>query len=97
MKSSQTWLMRIADITRVCMPEVLERVLQRERVHDGGEHAHVIGRDPIHAGAREPRAAEDVAAADHDRDFDTELAHIAHFARDALEHLGIDAVILRRP
>ena len=50
--------------------EALERVLQRERVHDGREHAHLVGGDAVHAGASEPRAAEHVAAADDDRDLD---------------------------
>ena len=49
-------------------PEALERVLHGERVHHGGEHAHVVAGDAIHAGAREARAAEDVAAADDDGD-----------------------------
>ena len=48
--------------------QALERILQGERVHDGGEHAHVVGGHPVHAGARQARAAEDVAAADDDRD-----------------------------
>ena len=50
--------------------EGFEGVLQRERVHDGREHAHVVGRDAVHAGASEARAAKDVAAADDDRDLD---------------------------
>ena len=53
----------------------LERVLKRERVDDGGEHAHVIGRDPVHAGLGETRAAKDVAAADHETDLHAEREH----------------------
>ena len=54
--------------------QALERILQRQRVHDGGEHAHVIGRDPVHAGARQPRAAKDVATAEHHRHLHAQLA-----------------------
>src|SRR5690606_37042183 len=46
----------------------LERILQRERIDDRREHAHVIGRHAIHAGLGKPRAAKDVAAADHETD-----------------------------
>ena len=53
----------------------------RERVHDGGEHAHVVGRDPIHAGARQAGAAEDVAAADHDRDLHAHLHDVLRSPR----------------
>ena len=61
-----------------------ERILQRERVHDRGEHAHVVARDAVHAGAREAGAAEEVAAADDDGDLDAELADRADFDRQAL-------------
>ena len=43
----------------------LERVLQRERVDDRGQHAHVVALRAIHAFAGAAQAAEDVAAADH--------------------------------
>ena len=46
----------------------LEHVLQRQRVDDGAEHAHVVGGDAVHAGLGELRAAHDVAAADHQAD-----------------------------
>ena len=44
----------------------LERVLQRERVDDRREHAHVVALRAIHAFAGALEAAEDVAAADDD-------------------------------
>ena len=49
-------------------PDLLERVLERQRVEDGGEHPHVVGGGAVHAlrGALEPPV--DVAGAHHDRD-----------------------------
>jgi hypothetical protein len=47
--------------------QALERILHGERVHDRGEHAHVVGGDAVHAGARQARAAERFAAAEHHR------------------------------
>ena len=69
---------------------LLEEVLQRERVHDGAEHAHVVGPAAVHAALAELRAAEEVASADDDRDLDAvdgrgDLA--GHLADD----VGIDA------
>ena len=49
---------------------LLEEVLQGERVHDRAEHAHVVGAAAVHAALAEFGAAEEVAAADHDRDLD---------------------------
>ena len=60
----------MADCTRVGWPEPLERVLQRQRVDDRGEHAHVVGLGAVHAGTGAGHAAPDVAAADDDRDVD---------------------------
>ena len=39
-------------------------VAQGEGVHDGGEHAHVVAGDPVHAAGLTADAAEQVAAAD---------------------------------
>ena len=47
--------------------QALDGVLHRQRVHDGGQHAHVVAGDAVHAGPREAGAAEDVAAADDAR------------------------------
>ena len=54
---------------------LLEGVLQRQRVHDGGEHADVVGLRAVHALGRGGDAAEDVAAADDDGDLDARGVH----------------------
>ena len=47
---------------------MIERILEGQRVHHGGEHAHVIGRRAVHPLGRTGEAAKNVAAADDDRD-----------------------------
>ena len=51
---------------------LLERVLHGQAVDDRGEHAHVVAGGAIHALRAGGHAAEDVAAADDDADFDAE-------------------------
>ena len=70
----------------------LERVLQRDGVDHGGEHAHVIAGDTIDSLCGAADAAKDVAAADHDRDLHAHLLHDDDFVGDARERFGIDAV-----
>ena len=53
----------------------------------------MIAGDAIHAGARETRAAEDVAAADDDGDLRAHLDELLQLARDALDHGRVDTVI----
>ena len=74
--------------------EPLERVLHRERVDHGGEHAHVVGRDAVHAGLGEPGAAEDVAAADHEAHLHAEPEDFGDLGGDPANDRGIDAVLL---
>src|SRR3546814_15940599 len=45
--------------------DAFDRILQGECIDDRGEHAHLIAGPAIHAGARQPFAAGDVATADH--------------------------------
>ena len=52
MYGSQISFMAIALITRVGQPDLLERVLEGQAVHDGGQHAHVVARRAVHALAR---------------------------------------------
>ena len=46
----------------------LEHVLHGQRVDHRAEHAHVVGGDAVHASLGKQRAANDVAAADHQTD-----------------------------
>src|SRR6266702_1707343 len=48
----------------------LERVLQGKRVEHGGQHAHVIGRRPLHAAVGGVEPTEDVPPTDDHRDLD---------------------------
>ena len=50
----------------------LERVLEREAVHDRREHADVVAGRAVHPARRGGQPAEDVAAADDDADLDAE-------------------------
>jgi hypothetical protein len=62
-------------------------------IHDRRQHAHVIAGNPVHTGAGEPGAAEDVASANDDRDFDTALPCGRNFAGDSLDGPRLDPVI----
>jgi len=73
---------------------VLKRVLKRERVHNGGEHAHRIALGSVHAAGRDLNAAEDVAAADNDRDLDTRVEHGANLLGKASRDCGVDSELL---
>ena len=70
MYGSATWVIEMADCTRVGGSGLLEEVLQREGVHHGAEHAHVVGPATVHAALGQLGAAEEVAAADDDGDLD---------------------------
>ena len=78
-------------------PEVLERVLHGQRIHHRGEHAHVVAGDPVHAGAGEARAAEDVAAADDHGDLRAHFHELVQLTGNALDDGGVDAVVALRP
>ena len=71
---------------------LLQEVLERQAVHDGAEHAHVVGAGPVHAALLELGAAEEVAAADDDRDLDAGCARPSAISRAiALHDVGVDA------
>jgi hypothetical protein len=67
---------------------LLQKVLQRQRVHDRSEHAHIVGSSTIHAALRQLRAAEEVAASHDDRDLDL-LRRGSDLASEFADHIGI--------
>ena len=73
---------------------LLERILQRQGVDDGGEHPHVVGGRAVHAARAGGQAAEDVAAADDDGGLDAEALDLADVPGDARGDGGIDPELL---
>ena len=47
--------------------DLFQHVLERQRVDDGGQHPHVVGGDPVEPFPAGGGPADDVAAADHQR------------------------------
>src|SRR6476659_2652801 len=72
------------------MSSALDRRLQNEAVHHGGEHAHRIADGSRHTARGHLHPAEDVAAADHYPEFDPELRRSDEIGRDALDDALID-------
>ena len=68
-----------------------EGVLHRHRVHDGGQHADVVGVGAIHALGRGGQSPEDVAAADDKRELHAQLGDVGDLLADAVYGVGIYA------
>jgi hypothetical protein len=73
---------------------LLDGVLQRQRVDDGGQHAHVVGSRAVHAARAGGDAAEDVAAADHDGGLNPHALDLGDVTRDLRRDRRIDPVVL---
>ena len=71
----------------------LDGVLQGECVHDGGEHADVVGLSAVHATGGTGDAAEDVAPAHDDADLDALLVKGLDIASESIGDGGVDAVL----
>jgi len=74
--------------------QLFQGVLHGQRVDHGGEHAHLVAGDPVHAACGQAGAAEDVAAADHQGHFGAGRLGFHHLTGEAVDHLGVDAVVL---
>ena len=83
----------IAESTRVCTLEPLERVLQRERVQERREHSGVVRRGAVHALGRGGHAAVDVPGADDDRELRSRLVDRHDLLRDRDDRLRVDSVL----
>src|SRR5207244_4717391 len=75
--------------------DLLEPVLEGERVDDGGQHTHVVGGRAIHPARARGDPPEDVAAADDDGGLDPELGHAADLPGDPPQNFRIDSVAQR--
>ena len=70
----------------------LHRVLEGERVHDGGEHADVVGLGAVHAPCGGGEPAEDVPATDHDGDLHPIMRNVFDLTSEGIEDLRVDTV-----
>ena len=70
--------------------DVLQRVLERERVDHGRQHAHVVRGGAIHAFRAGRETAEEIAAADDDGRLDAELLDFSDLFRNLGRDGGID-------
>ena len=68
---------------------LLERVLQGDRVDNRGKHAHVVRGHPVHLFGLRRHTAEEIAAANHDSDFDTQCVHIGDFSGNVSHFIGV--------
>ena len=75
-------------------PPPLERVLERERVEDGGEHAGVVRRRAVHPLRGGGDAAVDVAAADDDRELQPLRLDVDDLTGDLVDRLRVGAVLV---
>ena len=65
----------------------LQRILKRQGIDDGGEHAHVITRDAIHLMSRGGDTAKDVAAAQNQADLDACSGDFRNLAGERLSRV----------
>ncbi len=73
-------------------PGLLEPILERDAVHHGGQHAHVIGRGAVHPTSAPLEAAKDVATADDDADLTSTRVDFGQLLADRFQGLRLDAL-----
>ncbi len=73
---------------------LLQRVLQRQRVDHGGQHAHVVGGDAVHVAGLLGDAAEKISAAHHDGDLDAQRVDVRQFGGDLVDAGSVHAEAL---
>ena len=70
---------------------LFDRVLDGQRVDDGGQHAHVVGGNAVHVLRLLGDAAKKVAAPHHDGDLDPARGDLGHLRGDLVDARDIDA------
>jgi hypothetical protein len=81
-------------MTRAVRPGLVHGVTQCQRVHHGGQHAHVVGSGPVHADRATGHAPEDIATADDDRHLDTHAGDFTDFVHHAHDGVTVDAKLV---
>ena len=71
----------------------LECITHRQRIHDSGQHAHVVAGDAIHAGFMQSGTPEQVATTEHQTYLHAHVYQLADLHRHTVQHLGINAEI----
>jgi hypothetical protein len=72
--------------------ELLERIRERERIHDRREHSHMVGSSPVHLFAA--ASAPEIPAADDDRGLDAKVVAFFYASADIRDHRVIKARVL---
>jgi hypothetical protein len=70
--------------------ELLEKVLQGKAVHDGAEHAHVVGARTVHASHLQLGAPEEVAASDDDCNLHPATHHVGNLTGQQVDDVRVD-------
>ena len=70
--------------TRVATPDFFQRVLKRQRIDNGREHAHVIARGALDPSLTAGQAAENISAANHNHNLHSEVADFTNLPRHIL-------------
>ena len=68
--------------------ELFQRILQRQRIDDRGQHAHVIARGALDAALAAGQSAKNIAAADDHHHLHAQLPHFADLLRHAMNRFG---------
>ena len=72
---------------------MLEGILQGKCVHNGCQHAHVVGLSTLHATGSAGHAAENIATADNDADLMTNGEQLLDLLGKMVGNLGVDAIL----
>ena len=65
-----------------------------ETVDHGRQHAHRVSAGPVHADLARDRAAKNIAAADHQREFATQFLDFLDFLGECLDRIAVDTEIV---
>ena len=73
---------------------LFQRALHRQRVHNGGQHAHVIGGGALHALGRALQTSKDITATDDHGNLGPKIVNRFDLSGDPLHSWGMKTVAL---